>query len=77
MKSFNQLLVERVKSYFKKNHNLELSDETANEYLSSLAGLFAVLAESGGGKTPPDPLERSGGGDRPASDDLISPHSCK
>ena len=65
MKSFNQLLVERVKAYFQKNHNVELSDETAIEYLHSLAGLFAVLAESG--RKPPEPLERSGGDDHTAS----------
>jgi hypothetical protein len=58
MKSFNQLLVDRIKAYFRKNYDLELDDETANEYLGSLAGMFAVLAEteSGGGQPPAEPL---------------------
>ena len=65
MKSFNELLVIRIKAYYKKNYSLDLDDETANEYLSSLAGMFAVLAESGSGVAPPDPLMRSGGDDHP------------
>jgi hypothetical protein len=66
MKSFNELLIERIKSYFQKNYGVDISDETAEEYLHSLAGMFAVFAESEGGKPPPDPLERTGGGDHPA-----------
>ena len=58
MKSFNELLIMRVKAYFFKNYGLELDDETANEYLGSLAGMFAILAEteSGGGQPPAEPL---------------------
>ena len=66
-KSFNQLLTERIKSYFQKNYGVNISDETAEEYLHSLGGMFAVLAESGGGKSPPDPLQGTGGDDHPAS----------
>ncbi len=62
MRTVNQLLIERCKAYFKKYYGLELSDETAQEYLESLAGLIAVIAESG--QSPPRHF--SGGGDDPA-----------
>jgi len=67
MKSFNQLLKERIKLYFKQKYNLDLFDETANEYLNSLADMFGVFAESGEKKPPDVPLQRAGGGDPPAS----------
>lgn len=73
MKSFNQLLIIRIQTYFKKKYNIDISDETAEEYLHSLAGMFAVFAESGGGMPPPDAINGSGGGDHPASDDLLTP----
>jgi hypothetical protein len=37
----------RIQAYFKKKYRLSISDETANEYLDSLGGVFAVFAESG------------------------------
>ena len=65
MQSFNQLLIQRIQLYFKKRYELDVSDEEAEEYLKSLAGMFAVFAESGSGKPPPDPIKGSGGGNRP------------
>lgn len=67
MKSFGQLLVERIKNYFRKKYGIDLTDEQADEALDSLAGLIAVLSESGGGLSPPETLKRSGGADHPAS----------
>ena len=72
MKSFSQLLIERIQAYFHRVHGIDISDETAVEYLDSLAGLFAVLAESGGETSPPEVIDDSGGGDHPASDDLLT-----
>ncbi len=60
---FSQILIIRIQKYFKQKHSIDISDEVANEYLHSLAGMFAVLAEMEGGKSPPDPLERTGGAD--------------
>ena len=57
MKSFSQLLVERIQAYFKRKYSMDISDETAEEYLHSLGGMFAVFAES---ESPPSP--------RPAGD---------
>ena len=45
MKSFNQLLIERIQAYFKKKYGMDIPDEMANEYLDSLAGLFGVFVE--------------------------------
>ena len=53
---FNQLLIIRIQLYFKKKYGLDISLETANEYLDSLAGVFAVFAESEGGLAPPELL---------------------
>ena len=47
MQSFDKLLIMRIQAYFKKKYRLSISDETANEYLDSLGGVFAVFAESG------------------------------
>lgn len=61
MKSFNQLLIERIQAYFKKEYSLDISDEKAEEYLHTLADMFAVFAEIGRGD-PPDALESEAGG---------------
>ena len=45
MKSVNELLIERVQAYFKEKYGEDLSPETAEEYLKSYAGLFAVIAK--------------------------------
>ena len=69
--SFSQLLVIRVQTYFKTNYGLDISDETAQEYLKSYAVMFAVFAESGSGQSPPEAIESSGGGDHPASETCL------
>jgi len=71
MQSFNQLLIIRIQKYFKRKYQLDISDDTANEYLNSLGGVFAVFAESEGGLAPPSLLEEDGGDKLPASADLI------
>lgn len=62
MKSFNQLLISRIQSYFKKRYELELSNEAAEEYLNSLAGMIAVLTERRGAPSA-DPLQGTDEGD--------------
>jgi hypothetical protein len=66
MQSFSQLLIERIQKYFKRKYDLDISDETANEYLHTLGGMFAVFAESEG-KPPPDSLYGNGRGQPPRS----------
>jgi len=46
---------------------LDISDEIANEYLHTLGGMFAVFAESEGGKPPPNSLYENGRGQPPRS----------
>jgi len=65
MKSFSDLLVERIQKYFKRKYGLDISDETANEYLFTLGGMFAVFAESEGDRPPPDSLYGNGRGQLP------------
>lgn len=54
MKKFSQLLVERIQTYFKKNYDLDLPDEVAQEYLNSYASLYIVFAKVGQKRTAPD-----------------------
>jgi len=44
MPNFSQTLIDRLKAYY-ASRNVELSDETANEYLASMADLYGVMAE--------------------------------
>ncbi len=37
---FSQKLRERIKRYFKKSRSLDISDETAEEFLNSLADFY-------------------------------------
>lgn len=37
---FSKELVSRIKRYFRKYHDLVISDEQANEYLATLADLY-------------------------------------
>ena len=62
-------LIERTIKNFKKEDGLDISVETAIEYLDGLSGLFLAFA-SGSPRSP-----RSAG-DADASPDLITPHSC-
>lgn len=55
MKKFSQLLVERIQEYFKEKYDLNLSEETAQEYLNSYASLYIVFAKVGQkGRTVPE-----------------------
>jgi len=44
---FSQNLIEETIECFKKENNLNISEETANEYLESLAGLYLAFADTG------------------------------
>ena len=44
MKKFSQLLVEKSK-YFKEKYDLDLPDDTAQEYLNSYASLYIIFAK--------------------------------
>lgn len=69
MHKFSELLEQRVISYFKQKHGLEISPATAQEYLRSFAELF--MAFCGGDSDAQGALAPRG-----TSPDLISPHSC-
>lgn len=84
---FDQQLIDRTKRYFLARFGLEISDETADDYLSQFAELYAsMVVFAGTGATPPTTDHESGdrlsgvgsggGGGRSPSADLISPHSC-
>jgi hypothetical protein len=47
VKQFSQLLVERIQKYFKDKYDLDLPEETAQEYLNSYASLYIVFAKVG------------------------------
>jgi hypothetical protein len=47
MKQFSQLLVERIKRYFKEKYDLNIPDDTAQEYLNSFASLYIVFSKVG------------------------------
>ncbi|MFA5791667.1 MAG: hypothetical protein WC884_01370 [Candidatus Paceibacterota bacterium] len=44
MHQYSDKLIDECIKNFKKENNLDLSRETANEYLDSLAGLFLAFA---------------------------------
>ena len=43
--SFNQELVARIIKYFKERYKYEISIETAEEYLNSMADLYSSFIE--------------------------------
>jgi hypothetical protein len=45
MHKYSDKLVQRIITYFAKVHDHHIDEETANEYLDSLGGLFAIFAE--------------------------------
>jgi hypothetical protein len=50
--NFSPQLIKRTVEYFKKKYSLDISDETANEYLDSMSGLYLAFARppvTGGG----------------------------
>lgn len=83
---FDQQLIDRTKRYFLARFGLEISDETADDYLSQFAELYASMAVFAAATPTPatdhgtgDRLSgvgSGGGGGRSPSADLISPHSC-
>ena len=42
---YNKELLERITIYFKKGYNIDISEESASEYLDSLAGLYESFIE--------------------------------
>jgi len=58
--AYSPKLVERIIKYFKEKKHIEISEETANEYLNSLADLFLAFNRRNG-KATPKPLEGLGG----------------
>jgi len=63
VKQFSQLLVERIQAYFKEKYDLDLPEETAQEYLNSYASLYIVFAKVGqkGRAVPEADLSARGG----------------
>lgn len=45
MVDYSERLIKKTVAYFKKNHNLDISPETASEYLDNLSWLFLALAK--------------------------------
>lgn len=43
---FSQNLIEETIAVFKEENGIEISAETANEYLENLSGLFLVFADN-------------------------------
>ena len=55
---YSQNLIDRTVKYFKEKYNHEISDEVANEYLSSLSGFFLAFVRPSimdGGRTVDTP----------------------
>ncbi len=67
---FSKQLVERTQKYFKEKYSLDISEDTAVEYLFSLSGFFMAF---GGVASAVVPLPAGDAGGAP---DLITPHSC-
>ncbi|MEO6536190.1 MAG: hypothetical protein ABIT47_00725 [Candidatus Paceibacterota bacterium] len=76
---FTEHLIDRTKRYFSARLGLEISDETADEYLGQFAELYssmAVFAACGERGVAPDTDARlSDEGAGAPAPDLISPHS--
>ena len=49
MKTYSKPLVEKCIEYFHRVHNVDISAETANEYLRSFAKLYLAFARPNGG----------------------------
>jgi hypothetical protein len=43
--SFNHELIERTQKYFHEKHGLDITEETAIEYLDSMADLYVSFGE--------------------------------
>lgn len=58
---FTQQLIDRTRRYFSVRFGMEISDETAEEYLGQFAELYvsmAVFAGCGEAVAPPAPSDR-------------------
>src|SRR5579872_406375 len=51
LKTFSIPLVEKCKEYFHRVHHMDISDDTANEYLRSFAKLYLAFNRPNGGGT--------------------------
>jgi hypothetical protein len=60
LEKFSPELIERLKNYFLRKYQLQLTDEVASQYLDSLSGLYIALTED-------EPFE-------PTHPDLIANH---
>ena len=49
LKTFSIPLVEKCKEYFHRVHHMDISDDTANEYLRSFAKLYLAFNRPNGG----------------------------
>ena len=47
---FSEKLRNDLAEYFRRNHNLDITSETADEWLDSMAGLFLIFSEINAGK---------------------------
>lgn len=45
MYKYSDELVKRITIYFADKYNHHIDEETANEYLDSMGGMFAIFAE--------------------------------
>ena len=68
---FSQNLIERTQEYFKEKYSLDISSDTACEYLASLSDLF--LAFSGHGVSAVVPLSA---GDADVTETLAPDTDC-
>ena len=71
-KTFSKKLIDDCIKSFKEENGVDISAETAIEYLSSFARLYLTFVRIENESA--DPVCEAPGG---ASPDLISPHSCK
>lgn len=67
--SYSQNLIQETIKVFKEEDGVDISVDTAIEYLNQLSGLFLAFA---GYKETPHGTSSAGG----VSVDLITPHSC-
>jgi hypothetical protein len=49
LKTFSTPLVKKCKEYFHRVHGMDISDDTANEYLRSFAKLYLAFNRPNGG----------------------------
>ena len=68
---FSQNLIDRITRYFKIRCDIDISPETAVEYLNSTADLYGSLVDCMGTTAPEaHPLERGGDGAVPVASNV-------